>query len=65
MKKDLKFGKDLYKMDGSHPSAKGAYLVALSIFCTLESKSPRKVKFQGQLTEAEFKLLRDLASKMF
>ena len=65
MKKDLKLGKELYRKDGSHPSAKGAYLVALSMFCTLESKSPRDVKFKGQLTEAEFKLVKELAGKTF
>jgi hypothetical protein len=65
MKKDLKLGKEFYRKDGSHPSAKGAYLVAFSMFCSLESKSPRDVKFKGQLTEDDFKLVKNLAEKTF
>lgn len=65
MESNKEFGKELYKKDGSHPSDKGAYLVALSIFCVLENKKPSELKFKGQLTDEEFNLVKRLAEKVF
>lgn len=65
MEQDQNLGKSLYKNDGSHPSKKGAYLVALSLYCTLENLSPDKVSFSGDLSSSEQKLVKSLAQKVF
>jgi len=65
MASNKELGQELYKRDGSHPSAKGAYLVALSTFCILENEKPADIEFRGQLTEEEFTLIKKLAEKVF
>lgn len=59
--KNQKMGRELYRKDGSHPSAKGAYLAACVLYATLFNEDPRKLTFTGGLPEAEAKLIRDLA----
>lgn len=61
LKKNPKIGRELYRNDGSHPSAKGAYLAACVFYATLFKEDPRKLTFTGGLPEAEAKLIRDLA----
>ena len=62
-KKDSKLGLALYQKDGSHPSNKGAYLAACVFYATFFEEDPRKLAFIGGLSEAEAKLIRELASK--
>ena len=52
-----KLGKDLYKKDGSHPSAKGAYLAACVFYATIFEKSPEKIGFTGGLSEDERRVI--------
>jgi len=61
MEADSEFGKSLYRNDGSHPSAKGAYLVAFSLISILENKKPETFNFTGQLSESELKLVKKLS----
>jgi len=46
-------GRELYKKDGSHPSAKGAYLAACVFYSTIFKKSPEKIEFTGGLSQEE------------
>ena len=46
-------GKALYKGDGSHPSAKGAYLAACVFYATVFKKSPETVRYKGGLSDEE------------
>ena len=48
-----KLGAALYKGDGSHPSAKGAYLAACVFYSAIFEQSPEKIEFEGDVTEAE------------
>lgn len=63
MENDLNLGKSLYKKDGSHPSSKGAYLVALSLYCTLENKTPEQVNYNGDFSSAEATQVKKWASQ--
>ena len=55
-------GRELYKGDGSHPSAKGAYLAACCVYAALTGDDPREVKFDGGLSADEAKYIREVAS---
>jgi hypothetical protein len=61
--KKPELGEALYKNDGSHPSAKGAYLAACCFYVALAGSDPRAVEFDGGLDAAEAKFLRELASR--
>jgi hypothetical protein len=65
METDPHLGKELYKNDGSHPSAKGAYLVALSLYCTLEKVPVSQVRFSGDLDAKQYEEVQKLATKIF
>ena len=64
MENDLDLGKTLYKKDGSHPSNKGAYLVALSLYCSLENKTPEQVKYNGDFSSIEANQVKKWASQL-
>ena len=64
-KENPELGRELYKNDGSHPSSKGAFLVALSLYCTIENLDPTKVEFSGDLNSQEAKQVKTLAGKIF
>ncbi|MCP4847664.1 MAG: DUF4886 domain-containing protein [Verrucomicrobiaceae bacterium] len=59
-KSDAKLGRELYKGDGSHPSAKGAYLVACCFYATLTGSDPLSVKFDGGLPAAQARAIREI-----
>jgi len=42
-------GKSLYRKDGSHPSANGAYLAGLCFYCLLLKGDPEDLRFSGQV----------------
>ncbi len=52
-KTDEHLGTALYKNDGSHPSAKGAYLAACVFYKTIFGKLPKNNGFDGGLTKEE------------
>ncbi|MDP4610386.1 MAG: hypothetical protein NWT02_04310 [Opitutales bacterium] len=56
-------GKQLYRNDGSHPSAKGVYLAACVFYVSIFEKSPEKIEFDRGVSEDEkqviLKALRD------
>ena len=56
-KENPTLGKELYKKDGSHPSAKGAYLAACVFYATIFEKSPEKIGFTGGLSEDERRVI--------
>ena len=56
-KADPALGKKLYKKDGSHPSAQGAYLVAATFTAVLFEKAPSSIRFEGGLNPAERKVI--------
>lgn len=56
-KADEGLGNALYKGDGSHPSAKGAYLAACVFYATLFNGDPAKIRYNGGLPAAEAKLI--------
>lgn len=56
-KADAELGKALYKGDGSHPSAKGAFLAACVFYQTIFEKSPKSIEFTGDLTSDEVALI--------
>lgn len=58
---DADLGERLYKKDGSHPSAKGAYLVASCFYAALTGGDPRELAFAGGLAEDEARLLAEKA----
>jgi hypothetical protein len=51
------FGK-LYRNDGSHPAAHGAYLVSCVFWGGLTGKDPRTIQFNGTLSKEDAKILR-------
>ncbi len=55
-------GKELYKGDGSHPSAKGAFLAACCIYATVFDADPAKVSFDGGLSKTDASHLRKAAA---
>ena len=54
-------GRELYKKDGSHPSAKGAFLAACCFYARLTGDNPDRVPFDGGLPKAEAQYLRTVA----
>ncbi len=56
-KSNPKLGRELYRKDGSHPSAKGAYLAACVFYQTLFKQPASQSKFKGKLTPEEQKLI--------
>ena len=56
-KADPKLGTALYKGDGSHPSAKGAYLAACVFYATIFEKSPASLNYKSGLPENEAKVI--------
>ena len=52
-KADPKLGDSLYKADGSHPSAQGAYLAACVFYVTFFEKSPATIDYKGGLSDVE------------
>ena len=51
----------LYRNDGSHPAAHGAYLVSCVFWGGLTGKDPRTIKFNGPLSKEDAKILRSAA----
>ena len=62
-KENPKLGRELYRKDGSHPSAKGAYLAACVFYATIFEKSPGKVGFAGGLSEDERRVVSEALKK--
>ena len=54
---DEKLGRELYKGDGSHPSAKGAYLASCVFYRTIFDADPSEVEFDGGLSADERKTI--------
>ncbi|MFP6872693.1 MAG: DUF4886 domain-containing protein, partial [Verrucomicrobiales bacterium] len=63
-KNNDKLGRELYKGDGSHPSAKGAYLAACCLYAALTGGDPRQVKFDGGLPAAQARALREISRQV-
>ena len=55
---DPSLGKELYRDDGSHPSAKGAYLATICFYVCLFNADPEKVEYTGKLSVDVSKELR-------
>ena len=64
-KHNPKLGRELYKGDGSHPSAKGAYLVACCFYAALTGGDPGFVKFDGGLPVAQASAIRQITRQVF
>jgi hypothetical protein len=64
-KSDAKLGRELYKGDGSHPSAKGAYLVACCLYAALTGGDLASVKFDGGLPAAQASAIREITREVF
>ena len=56
-KSNPELGKELYRKDGSHPSAKGAYLAACVFYATIFEKSPDKIEFKDGVSDDERKAI--------
>ncbi len=52
---------NLYSADGSHPSATGSYLVAMSLFCGIFGVDPVEAPFSGGASGEEDQILRAAA----
>lgn len=62
-KADPKLGRELYRGDGSHPSAKGAYLAASVFYRTFFGEDPAKSTFTGDLPENDLKTIRQAVAR--
>jgi len=60
-KKDHELARQLYARDGSHPSAKGAFLNACVLYAVLFDANPTQSKFTSTLGEKEAGLLKAIA----
>ena len=60
-KKNQELFEKLYRNDGSHPAAHGAYLVSCVFWGGLTEKDPRRIKFNGPLSKEDAKSLRSAA----
>ena len=60
-KKNQELFEKLYRNDGSHPAAHGAYLVSCVFWGGLTGKDPRTIKFNGPLSKEDAKILRSAA----
>ena len=56
-------GIELYDSDKSHPSYKGSYLVAATLFAGIFDADPTVVAYKGSLTSADADILREAAKK--
>ena len=56
-KEDPELGAALYKGDGSHPSGKGAYLVACVLYATIFERSPADLRYESGLSERDTKVI--------
>lgn len=56
-------GKELYRKDGSHPSAKGAYLATICFYICLFDADPQQVNYTGELSNDVASKLRATATK--
>ena len=54
---------DLYSADGSHPSATGSYLVAMTLFCGIFGVDPVEAAFTGSASGEEDAILRKASQK--
>jgi hypothetical protein len=54
---DAELGVALYKGDGSHPSAAGAYLAACVLFSAIFEESPQEIEYKGGLSEDQAKVI--------
>ena len=57
-KKNQELFEKLYRNDGSHPAAHGAYLVSCVFWGGLTGKDPAKIKFYGTLSIEDARSLR-------
>ncbi len=55
---------NLYSADGSHPSATGSYLVAMTLFCGIFGVDPLEATFSGSATAEEDQILRAAAHRV-
>ena len=53
MKVDPNLGKALYAGDGSHPSAKGAYLASCVFYATIFAKDPGTIQYDSNIPKQE------------
>jgi hypothetical protein len=58
-------GRQLYKIDGKHPSNKGAFLTACVFYATLFDADPTELDFNGALSVQEAAYLRRKAEEAF
>ena len=63
-KSDSRLGRELYKGDGSHPSAKGAYLAACCFYAVLTGGDPASVKFDGGLPATQAGAIREMTREI-
>jgi hypothetical protein len=63
-RRDAELGKQLYRGDGSHPSARGAYVAAVTFAQVLFNRPPASIKFTDGLGADEAKLIRDAAAEV-
>jgi len=56
-KDNPELGEKLYKGDGSHPAAPGAYLAACVLYATLFDADPTTVEFDGGLPEEQVRAI--------
>lgn len=60
---DPELGRALSQKDGSHPSAKGAYLAACVFYRTFFNEDPAKSTFTGGLPENELRTIRQAVAQ--
>ena len=63
-KKDRDLWKAFYRKDGSHPSAKGAYLISLVFHCLLFERRPADVRYNGALKQEEARVVKEAAAEI-
>jgi len=63
-KRNQGLGKALYRKDGSHPSAKGAYLISLVFHCLLFERQPADVRYNGALKQEEARVVKEAAAEV-
>jgi hypothetical protein len=63
-KKNRDLWKALYRKDGSHPSAKGAYLISLVFHCLLLERKPADVRYNGSLKPEEARVIREAVAEV-
>ena len=51
-------GQQLYKKDGSHPSAQGAYLASLVLYCKILDLKASELSFKASLSNAEIQVIK-------